>query len=264
MSLFARPEQNYLVSDDILQAILVDEPNPLKRIVELVPDGARVLDVGAGNGLLARLFNLKKVKVDIDGVEPNGFAASLASQNYEYFYQGFLESFPRERGLYDFVVAADVIEHTVDPVAFVEQLKSFLAPNGAVVLSVPNIAFAGVRLALLDGRFDYVDSGILERTHLRFFTYDTLCKVLNHTKLFIRETYFLQREIGKTEFGSLDFKQYRRIRFEDEKTAKTYQLLVVAQREPCELKERVISVRSSQEGFMHKVGEILRGFFRLD
>jgi SAM-dependent methyltransferase len=71
---------------------------------------------------------------------------------------------------FDVVMLMDVLEHLVDPAATLRALHAHLAPGGRVLITGPNVAYWGVRRDLLFGRFDYVDAGILDRTHLHFFT----------------------------------------------------------------------------------------------
>jgi SAM-dependent methyltransferase len=75
---------------------------------------------------------------------------------------------------FDAILLGDVLEHLRDPQDLLVRLRSFLAPGGCVVASLPNVAHASVRLALLQGRFDYQPEGLLDRTHLRFFTLASL------------------------------------------------------------------------------------------
>lgn len=71
---------------------------------------------------------------------------------------------------FDAVVCADVLEHLPDPVPVLARVRSWISPGGRLFVSVPNVANVAVRLSLLAGRFEYADRGILDRTHLRFFT----------------------------------------------------------------------------------------------
>ena len=71
---------------------------------------------------------------------------------------------------FDDVVCADVLEHLPDPSAVLQRVRGWIAPGGRLYVSLPNVANAAVRLSLLAGRFEYADAGILDRTHLRFFT----------------------------------------------------------------------------------------------
>ncbi|HET7530673.1 MAG TPA: methyltransferase domain-containing protein, partial [Mycobacteriales bacterium] len=75
---------------------------------------------------------------------------------------------------FDVVVLADVIEHTTDSSAALQQALRFCADGGAVVVSVPNIAHWSARLNLARGRWDYTESGLMDRGHLRFFTPRTI------------------------------------------------------------------------------------------
>jgi 2-polyprenyl-3-methyl-5-hydroxy-6-metoxy-1,4-benzoquinol methylase len=71
---------------------------------------------------------------------------------------------------FDVVVCADVLEHLEEPAAVLARVRSWISPGGALFVSLPNVANVAVRLALLAGRFEYAEAGILDRTHLRFFT----------------------------------------------------------------------------------------------
>jgi SAM-dependent methyltransferase len=77
---------------------------------------------------------------------------------------------PRLEGAFDVIVYGDVLEHLVDPLDVLVELNEYLAPGGRVVISMPNVAHLWIRLSLLFGRFQYADRGLLDRTHLRFFT----------------------------------------------------------------------------------------------
>jgi 2-polyprenyl-3-methyl-5-hydroxy-6-metoxy-1,4-benzoquinol methylase len=86
---------------------------------------------------------------------------------------------------FDAIVYGDVLEHLVDPLRTVVGLNRWLAPGGRVVVSVPNVAHLLIRLSLLVGRFDYFDRGILDRTHLRFFTDRSLRRLLGAAGLVV-------------------------------------------------------------------------------
>ena len=84
---------------------------------------------------------------------------------------------------------ADVLEHLVDPLRVMTALNRMLARGGLVVISIPNIAHLWIRLSLLMGRFEYTDRGLLDRTHLRFFTYRSLRSLITDAGLcIVRET----------------------------------------------------------------------------
>ena len=199
--MFNRPAQTYDVEDHIVDAIMLDEANPLKRIALLITDGAKVLDVGAGNGLLARVIRRTCENVVIDGIEPDPYAATIAKQYYRNFHTGYMQEFAEaiQRESYDFVVLADVIEHIPDPLGFMRNLCAGVSGRTRIVLSIPNVAFGAVRVALLKGDFDYVDSGLLERTHLRFFTLKTIKMLARNLDVNIESLFFLRRNLFSTE-----------------------------------------------------------------
>jgi 2-polyprenyl-3-methyl-5-hydroxy-6-metoxy-1,4-benzoquinol methylase len=105
------------------------------------------------------------------GVEPHPERAQAArAKGFEVVDGEFDETLAHRLGTFDAVIFADVLEHMPDPASALLASKSFLRPTGFVVASVPNVAHWSVRLNLLRGRFDYVDMGIMDATHLRWFT----------------------------------------------------------------------------------------------
>jgi SAM-dependent methyltransferase len=92
---------------------------------------------------------------------------------------------PVENSQFDVILCLDVLEHMVNPWGAVDRLVSrYLAPGGALVVSLPNVRHYSVVLPLLlQGRWDYQDAGLLDRTHLRFFTRDTALRLLSHPLL---------------------------------------------------------------------------------
>jgi SAM-dependent methyltransferase len=145
-------------------------------VLEEVPDGARVLDVGCATGYLAA--ELARRGCTVDGIEFDPAAAEQARAHCREVVVGDLEA-PTVRAEVermladtrpDTIICADVLEHLRDPWAVLAWLRTLLAPGGRAVISVPNIAHWTARRALLRGRFDYTNYGLLDRTHLRFFT----------------------------------------------------------------------------------------------
>lgn len=142
----------------------------------LIPAGAIVLDVGCGTGIIGRALQSKKQCV-VDGVDSDPAALNVAAAHLRQVAAtdlekpGWAESL-KAQGFsnYDAILFGDVLEHTREPVAILKQCRQLLAPHGRVIVSVPNVAYIIVRLRMLLGKFDYEESGILDRTHLRFFT----------------------------------------------------------------------------------------------
>ena len=131
--------------------------------------GRRLLDVGAASGLLSERLTAQGWRVT--GIEEDTEAAAVARGRCERMVVANLnEGLPDLGEPFDAIICADVLEHLVEPLGTLRGLTAWLKPGGRIVISIPNVAHVLIRLSLLAGRFDYFDRGILDRTHLRFFT----------------------------------------------------------------------------------------------
>lgn len=150
------------------------------RVVELVGQARRVLDVGCATGYLGQA--LRQRGATVVGLEVDPEMAEEARLVLDEVVVADLNQAPPSRhfdsGGFDAIVFADVLEHLLDPQAVLADAVSLLAEDGCVVVSLPNITHASMRLALLQGRWDYTDEGILDRTHLRFFTRASLAAMV--------------------------------------------------------------------------------------
>lgn len=155
------------------------------RICRLVGDNRRVLELGCGYGIISRQLS-RSQQCRVTGVEIDAASAEHARPYLEHLYVGNLEGEAwREQvgGGHDVIVCADVIEHLRDPEATLRQLVPLLAPGGRFVVSIPNAGHAGILAALFAGRFDYTPTGLLDETHLRFFTWNSVEKLFNRIGL---------------------------------------------------------------------------------
>jgi len=234
--MFSRKEQTYLIGDNTLTNILHDLAQPLGQIARLLPDGATVLDIGAGNGMLGRVLQQAGKQVTIDGIEPSEFAATLATPFYRTVYCGYAQDYISiiQATHYDYVVLADVIEHIADPAVFLAELLPHLQATTKLIISIPNIAFGGVRLALFNGVFDYVDSGLLERTHLRFFTLASAQKLFAQLHLYSERILSLERSFYRVEFSrtSLRASPLTVLNLASKSDARAYQYLFILTQKP--------------------------------
>src|SRR4051794_7522872 len=149
-------------------------------MVELVGSNKRVLDVGCDTGYVGE--QLTALGNRVSGVECNSVSAAVAADRLEKVVVADVETTDLVAefgpGSFDVVVYGDVLEHLRDPLPVLRQARRLLAPGGSVVISIPNIAHGDIRLALLAGRFTYTKLGILDETHTRFFTRDSLVSFL--------------------------------------------------------------------------------------
>lgn len=146
------------------------------RAVHAHAERAEVLDVGCWNGTLGRVL-VRECNAIVDGIERDATQADLArAAGYRRVDVADLDrGVPAADGRsYDFLLFGDVLEHLVQPERVLDALVPRLKPGGRALLSLPNIGFAANRLTHLLGRWDYKDYGILDRTHLRFFTRDSM------------------------------------------------------------------------------------------
>jgi 2-polyprenyl-3-methyl-5-hydroxy-6-metoxy-1,4-benzoquinol methylase len=145
------------------------------------PAGKRVLDVGCAAGAMGAAM-LTAGAAEVAGIEVHPPAAALARGRLTAVYGYDLEAMPAlpyPEGYFDVITLADVLEHLRDPLAALRHLRRWLADDGRIVLSLPNVRHESVLLPLLvHGRWDYLDAGILDRTHQRFFTLESMLQLL--------------------------------------------------------------------------------------
>ena len=150
------------------------QPNDPDEIVgvlsSMIADGARVLDIGCGTGSVSAQL-ISNRNLSLVGIEPDPSRAQAARDRGIDVRSTYLSTdLIRELGPFDVVLFADVLEHLPDPWKLLVLAKGALAPSGRVIVSVPNVAHWSVRADLLRGRFRYQDTGIMDATHLRWFT----------------------------------------------------------------------------------------------
>jgi 2-polyprenyl-3-methyl-5-hydroxy-6-metoxy-1,4-benzoquinol methylase len=199
-----------------------DARDSLALIARRVAPGSRVLDLGAGPGVLGRHLH-ERLNCVLDGVEIDARAAALAKPFYQRLLCADLDGACLAdlgiHGPYDYVICADIIEHLRQPAQLLDQVAAVLAPAGRLLVSVPNVAYAGLVADLMAGCFEYRDEGLLDRTHLRFFTRATLLslltgsgfrpRVLEHVVLPLSASEFSARRVDALAPSLRDWLLYR-------------------------------------------------------
>jgi 2-polyprenyl-3-methyl-5-hydroxy-6-metoxy-1,4-benzoquinol methylase len=174
------PSDDWAMSGTSPRYVLKPDPHSSHSVIlRWLGDGRgrRLLDVGAADGLLSRQLAGRGWRVT--AIEGDPVLAQAAGRYCERVITLNLDrEIPVGEGPFDVIVYGDVLEHLIDPLRVLVELDRSLAPAGFVVISVPNIAHLWIRLLLLVGRFDYLDRGILDQSHLRFFTERSLRAML--------------------------------------------------------------------------------------
>lgn len=163
-----------------------------ERLIAFIPPGSQVLDVGCSTGRFGeKLIRDKKCRVY--GVDISARAIEQAKERLKAAVRTDIEreELPFENQVFDVIVMADVLEHLVHPQAVLDIARKRLKPEGFMLVSIPNVANIRIRLRLLFGQWRYTESGILDSTHLHFYTRKT-------AKEFFEQLGFAVAEIAAT------------------------------------------------------------------
>jgi SAM-dependent methyltransferase len=150
-----------------------------QALLALLPGGAgRALDCGCGAGDNARL--LKQRGWRVTGVTLSTAEQRAAAEHCERVFVADLEQqLPEAIGAgYDAVLLSHVLEHLRAPAQLLREVRRVLAPGGVVLVALPNVLFYPIRLKALFGRFDYTPDGIMDETHVRFYTFESGAELL--------------------------------------------------------------------------------------
>jgi 2-polyprenyl-3-methyl-5-hydroxy-6-metoxy-1,4-benzoquinol methylase len=153
-----------------------DDPGNPALCALLGPGAQRLLDVGCGAGANAALLRARHPGLGIEGITRSSREAELAGAHLDRAWVFDLEAdFPPEleASRFDALFCSHVLEHVRQPSQVLARLARLLRPGGQVLIAVPNVLAWSQRFLFLAGRFEYEGTGVLDETHLRFFTYHT-------------------------------------------------------------------------------------------
>ena len=161
-----------------------------QKVLDYIGRNQIILDVGCSSGYLGKL--MKDRGNVVYGVEMDGPDAAEAKKILDEVIEADLEAvdFPWQNNFFDMVVCADVLEHLREPVKTLRKLQKMLKREGRILVCLPNIAHCSIRMKLLKGEFDYEETGILDRTHLKFYTVKTAKSLLEEAGLVIQNVDF--------------------------------------------------------------------------
>lgn len=158
-----------------------------EAIFKLVSPDSDVLDIGCDTGRLAKQLRDRK-NCRVTGIEISAESAEIAKQNCDTLIcADAFNALPKLGQKYDVVVLADVLEHMPKPEKLLELVNKRVKQTGRVIVCIPNIAFIQNRLEHLAGKFDYAEWGIMDKTHLRFFTKKTATSLFQKSGFEVKE-----------------------------------------------------------------------------
>lgn len=225
---------------------LADVDSTHTRLVLMVGEGKKVLELGASSGYMTRMLQARGCHVTAVEYDPE--AGAELALIAEKTVIGDLNDLSLLRGIpgrFDVVLAGDVFEHLVQPLEVVRAAVALLKPDGALVMSVPNVVHADLRLGLLQGRFDYRETGVLDATHLRWFTHKTLVGMLAEAGLVVVDLHRSEVRVFESEMavpidsvGPVVLSAVMRV-----PESETYQFVLTAVRDDGtpEMRERVLA-----------------------
>ena len=157
-------------------------------ICRLVKKGSTVLDIGCASGIIGDYLSKNKNCI-VDGIDLDIKAIELAKKlnSFNNLYNLNLDieeeykMFEKKALKYDYLIFADVLEHIYDPIKVIYQYSEFLKYNGEILISIPNVSNYDVIFGLINGNFNYSEVGILDNTHIRFFTKDSFFEYIKNT-----------------------------------------------------------------------------------
>ena len=207
-----------------------DEPikyyNNLRTdVLELLPNKlSKILEAGCGEGFTGEEAK-KRTGAEITGIELFNDAAEKARTRLDKVIGGNLElielDFPNE--YFDCIIYADVLEHLKNPENVLIKHREKLNDNGYIIASIPNIQYIRPVLSILFDKLEYAEAGILDRTHLRFFTLHTIKKMF-------ADTGFEIIKINDNRNESLKFKIINMLSFNLLKKFSVFQYLILAKK----------------------------------
>jgi O-antigen biosynthesis protein len=173
------------------------------RVARLVGKNKTVLEIGCGPGSQSKVFR-GQLGCNVVGIEIDASRAKEARKYCREVHVANLDTDDLSQLLkeerFDVVVCADVLEHLRDPEAVLRSLKSFLNVNGYLVASIPNVTHVAVVYEMIHGRFEYRTEGLLDSTHVKFFSCASALSLIESAGYWVAELQKVRSFAQHTEF----------------------------------------------------------------
>jgi len=176
---------------------LLNPTNSHEFQVLLTGKNKKVLELGSASGYISKI--LKDNGCQVTAIEGNSKYIDELKKITDNVYCIDLDDIILQDILndqkFDVILLGDVLEHLKNPVDILKQIKSFLNESGYIVCSIPNVAHGSIRLKLLNGIFNYTETGLLDKTHIRFYTFKTIISLLEETGFLITQLFTVKEKI---------------------------------------------------------------------
>lgn len=177
----------------------------LTLIAQRIHPKSRVLEFGPATGYMTRYFK-ENLHCDVVAIELDPDSARLAAPYCSKMIVGNIDSYPWLEELsgqkFDHIIFSDVLEHLYDPWNALKKAATLLDTGGTMFTSIPNVAHSAIVMDLLKGNFEYQGTGLLDQTHIRFFTQKTVEKLIEQAELKTTEWLYTQCTPSQSEFRS--------------------------------------------------------------
>ncbi len=217
--------------------IKFDFNNTMTIFIDNIESNSTILEFGPASGRLTRYLKEEK-KCDIYIVELDEEAGKIAAQSAKDYVIGDIQDYEWVKKFaqvqFDYILFADVLEHLTEAANVVREAAKLLKPTGQICLSVPNIAHNSVIIDMINNKFEYKATGIMDNTHVHFYTKDSLDLFVKECGLYIEKRFGTYTQVGLNEFDNSYenmpelFKEYLKSR----KYGELYQLVYIISRNP--------------------------------
>ncbi len=161
--------------------------NPRTELIDLInvaPE--QIFEIGCGSGATGMAIKQKFPDVRYIGMDSNKEAAEIAQTRLDKVIVSDIEKIPLdtfglEKECFDLIICADILEHLYDPWKILHGLRDYLTPDGKILASIPNVQYINHIINFLHGNWKYDDNGLLDVTHIRFFTLNEIAKMFTGT-----------------------------------------------------------------------------------
>ncbi len=217
--------------------IKFDFNNTMTIFIDNIEPNSTILEFGPASGRLTRYLKEEK-KCDMYIVELDEEAGKIAAQSAKDYVIGDIQDYvwvEKFAGIqFDYILFADVLEHLTEAANVVKEAAKLLKPTGQICLSVPNIAHNSVIIDMINNKFEYKATGIMDNTHVHFYTKDSLDLFVKECGLYIEKRFGTYTQVGLNEFDNSYenmpelFKEYLKSR----KYGELYQFVYVVSKNP--------------------------------